>query len=1569
MNGQMLQAWMSNPIVIALGWTLFHFLWQALWIAGMVGIAVTLLRRRSAAARYRLALWGMAVMALAPLATAIWEFQQVRGRWGPTLEIEDASAAIAFGKSAPQDGVPATSAEEYPGPVAVEPRIDSGVQTSEVVGGESFAGISSSGFQQLERWLPLLVGSWAMGVALLSARLLGGLWRVRQLRTQGRLEPSPKLRAAFDRIQAKLGVSRPIGLFESIWAQVPTVIGWLRPVVLVPSSVVAGLTPSELESLLAHELAHIRRHDYLMNLVQTVVETLLFYHPAVWWLSRRVRELREDCCDDVAIGVCGNRLVLARALAQVESLRAPTERLALTAAGGALLQRIRRVVGQEPVPRQSWWLAGAVSLLLLCGLSLAVSGAWAGYFHNPEPQLVSAADASLDEFQEEATRRATHQPEVEKLDSRTGAKKRVLAGVKLASDPSGGGRRSLLDMAFSSVFSYTVIPARVAAELNAVELGEIDFGEKAPATALENVPLLELSPSLLRSQTDRDSHLDSTVSLPDPVFVGQDVGDRRQIEFAPHPGDSIWLPGHLAFYNMNASQQHRFKVVRIESVDLGLGPVFGPVHALVSDDINSDFGVLGRDWTRCLRGPNGETFIASAIDGFYYGRIQQQQSEAAGELQVEPPPPAIAPPPPPPATGEFTVESFPAKPAPGEPARDLVEFKLLASHSYNLNRRESAGWVEVDGVRIPVDQAVEWEGIKAYLTLMFDVVAVDAQSGKVLWKIDWGKTMPIFQTLSIGEVQRDGKPLLALRLIPSDRQGDSSSFVYRELQTGLEIHPDPAAAAERPQSGQESTPVSIRKLPPTDQGRQVAEVRALTAGRAPTELREKFADLAERGLSGWVVDMETLISAENPSSLFANSLEAEEVIFNLPEGSGMRVEFRGEQLEFQETDQGQQIRITHGRIELYDGVGVQRAWASPDGGAEQLVVTTKMQNGEAIFRLRTRRIQPSPEYPNPPVQVVMNVETGAPQDEPQPPHGAIRYELQPPRPGSNEPFRMKMKWHYDLDRLPGDSSSELAPEAQAHQRENPNEQVAPPDMKAPSAPVRDSAVDGLQLELAVGAQEIEAGQPVLCRLVLRNTGSDPIEYDPQDFAAFRVLQVTQTHSNESDWRIGLTPQTSGGDVPLPAGEKVTLWEDFDAAELYLLDTGEYDLQVIWQDRERNRRLASNRVSLKIAGGKLPAQKRVLQRLRAIAPDGWQVSQGFNGIQLMHSPTNLKRDVTAIHLTIQDEPAAPQTVRALYLGEFELGHVYLAAPPRADQLWPEHSAQIKKALAAPDNQEQAAAAAQKPWRATGTVLGPDGKPLAGVTVRAHSGMGTLFLTGETQSDVHGKYVLDFGPGIWSSNRQAVQAATISVSHPGYFERNLHRQGDLLASWEKPEGDLECGGRTVDELFLPNRPRQVDFQMMPSTEFHGRIVDEQGNPLEGLRVALTGPELPPSSSVAASTHTDKGGRFKFSDLPTGYRFQLLVEPATGKSPWLAWASPFLEFLPAEPGTNRFRMAGSVEPATVVAAEFELRIRGTGVNWRDALRQAAELAWDPQLAPPTQQTATEIRAQTVSLVVGGK
>jgi beta-lactamase regulating signal transducer with metallopeptidase domain len=197
----------------------------------------------------------------------------------------------------------------------------------------------------LSQLAPWLTAAWFCGVLVSSCKLVRGFWWVNAI-SRKQVEPvSPELLERLKEMRGRLSISRPVRLLRSAMVEVPTVVGWLRPVILLPGSSLVGLTPYQMEAILVHELAHIRRFDYVVNACQCLVETLMFYHPVVWWVSRCVREEREHCCDDLVVKVCGNRVAYARALASLEEKRGEMPQLAFAASGGSLLNRVRRLLG------------------------------------------------------------------------------------------------------------------------------------------------------------------------------------------------------------------------------------------------------------------------------------------------------------------------------------------------------------------------------------------------------------------------------------------------------------------------------------------------------------------------------------------------------------------------------------------------------------------------------------------------------------------------------------------------------------------------------------------------------------------------------------------------------------------------------------------------------------------------------------------------------------------------------------------------------------------------------------------------------------------------------------------------------------------------------------------------------------------------------------------------------------------------------------------------------------------------------------------------------------------------
>ena len=176
----------------------------------------------------------------------------------------------------------------------------------------------------------------------------------------------------------RLRIRRAVRVLQSTVAQVPLVVGYLRPVILLPVSFLTHLPTEQLEAILAHELAHVRRHDFVVNLLQTMVETLFFYHPAVWWLSSRIRIEREHCCDDLVVTVLENHAEYGRALVAVEELRGQTSVLTLAASDGSLLSRIRRIAGVQPAGNLSsvfsLYGAGLLCLLVFVACVVATTG-------------------------------------------------------------------------------------------------------------------------------------------------------------------------------------------------------------------------------------------------------------------------------------------------------------------------------------------------------------------------------------------------------------------------------------------------------------------------------------------------------------------------------------------------------------------------------------------------------------------------------------------------------------------------------------------------------------------------------------------------------------------------------------------------------------------------------------------------------------------------------------------------------------------------------------------------------------------------------------------------------------------------------------------------------------------------------------------------------------------------------------------------------------------------------------------------------------------------------------------
>jgi uncharacterized protein (TIGR03435 family) len=324
-----------SPLAQALSAALIHSVWQGALVGVLLWAALAALRNRPATLRYAVSCGAMAVLVVVPVVTAAaFIMRAVPLTVRPVSMMTDLRTLIA-----PQPMLSIWMNPETP---------------------------SAPWLAQLQLWaLPV----WSAGVLLFSVRLAWGCAHAFALARRGDSADEWVL-AIVNAVHGRMGISRPVRVLMSTLTDGPSVLGWLRPVILLTPATAMGLTPSELEAVIAHELAHIKRCDYLVNAFQVVAETLFFYHPAVWWTSSRIRLERELCCDDLAVRSCGDPLCYARALTMLERHRVTTApAMAMASTGGPLLYRIQRLLGVSTggYGPSRWPGVLALCVVLACG--------------------------------------------------------------------------------------------------------------------------------------------------------------------------------------------------------------------------------------------------------------------------------------------------------------------------------------------------------------------------------------------------------------------------------------------------------------------------------------------------------------------------------------------------------------------------------------------------------------------------------------------------------------------------------------------------------------------------------------------------------------------------------------------------------------------------------------------------------------------------------------------------------------------------------------------------------------------------------------------------------------------------------------------------------------------------------------------------------------------------------------------------------------------------------------------------------------------------------------------------
>ena len=324
----------TSALVHQIGWSLLHSLWQDALIGSVLAALLKLLSRAKPQSRYFIACVALAAMIILPVITAY--VLHTRQTEAPGMVIDDDSTAVTS--------------------------VYSGFRNTGVIENERIAGTRKINWlnrtitetrntsARVEKFLPWLILLWLAGVFIYAVKLGGGLFRAANLRKLTVNVSNPKLDALVNELTSRLSIKRKIKICESSLINVPMTMGWIYPLILIPPSSLSGLTPFQLQTIISHELIHIKRCDFLINFLQSVAETLLFYHPAAIWASRRIREEREYICDDLTLALCRDSVGYARALTKVARFQRQAEQLAVAATGGELKDRIYRLVSNPQNP-------------------------------------------------------------------------------------------------------------------------------------------------------------------------------------------------------------------------------------------------------------------------------------------------------------------------------------------------------------------------------------------------------------------------------------------------------------------------------------------------------------------------------------------------------------------------------------------------------------------------------------------------------------------------------------------------------------------------------------------------------------------------------------------------------------------------------------------------------------------------------------------------------------------------------------------------------------------------------------------------------------------------------------------------------------------------------------------------------------------------------------------------------------------------------------------------------------------------------------------------------------------
>ncbi len=351
-----IQSLFPEELIETIGWTLFHSLWQATVVLLILVFVLFLMKKYSPRVRYLIAFSGLIICLIISAFTAHKSYTFAKEK-------------VAIRETLINN--PLELKELLKSKLSIE----NGSGSSPI-----FSSINTIKFRAfMQRNFPIVFALWILGMFYFLFRMVGGVIHLQQLRTRQITIPEEFWLNKFNEISDKLGITKSVELLQSAVVKIPMLLGYFKPVVILPISLMTGLSNKEIEAVIAHELAHLKRHDYLFNIIQSVIEAVFFYHPAVWLISRIIRNEREHSCDDLAIQCTGDKLNYIKALATAQELNtksSPNYAMAFSINKGGLLDRVKRIKNQNTMKNNvtEGFIAASIIFFSLILLSFTIDG-------------------------------------------------------------------------------------------------------------------------------------------------------------------------------------------------------------------------------------------------------------------------------------------------------------------------------------------------------------------------------------------------------------------------------------------------------------------------------------------------------------------------------------------------------------------------------------------------------------------------------------------------------------------------------------------------------------------------------------------------------------------------------------------------------------------------------------------------------------------------------------------------------------------------------------------------------------------------------------------------------------------------------------------------------------------------------------------------------------------------------------------------------------------------------------------------------------------------------------------